>query len=313
MKTGEIAAGAVLRDVATHHEPRPLLRPGGPRAPGGATMLGFGAPVAGDPNGRDASAVSACLEPATEYQLGHRAGYEEAEEELRSAQERALESGRQAGFEQGLDEGRKQGLAEGREGGRKAVEQEARAGLEAMAARAKLLDQLLSTMPAGLEARLASAEDDMVALCHRVICRILGDQLVTSAGVAGSVRQAIHDAAGAPMLHGSGHPAFVIHVHPRDLQVLIADEALASWLRQGHGANAAGVRWVGDESVRLGGCVVRSGEGSLDARIETQLAALRDILLHGRAAAATAPVAETAQVAHNDRVSGVAPGAGADR
>jgi flagellar assembly protein FliH len=256
-----------------------------------------------DAIGGDPSAPSTRSEATAPYQDGYRAGYGEAEVALRSAHESALQSGHRAGFERGLEEGRQQGVTEGVEAGRRAVEQDARAGLDAIAARVKLLDQLLSTMPAALEARLASSEDDMVALSHRVICRILGEQLVTGAAVADCVRRAIHDAAGAPMLHGSGHPGFAIHVHPHDLELLAHDEGLARWLRQGYATKAAGVQWVADDSVRLGGCVVRSGEGSLDARIETQMAALREVLLHGRAAAATDPVAEPAQVARLDETA----------
>jgi flagellar assembly protein FliH len=70
-----------------------------------------------------------------------------------------------------------------------------------------------------------------------------------------------------------------IHIHPGDLEMLRADATLSEWLKR-HGSGP--IQWRADETVRLGGCVVHTDRGSLDARLETQLWALHEILLAGR-------------------------------
>ena len=62
----------------------------------------------------------------------------------------------------------------------------------------------------------------------------------------------------------------VVHLHPDDLDALS---------REDRGSDDGAWQWVGDSSVQLGGVILRSPEGSLDARLETQLAALREALL----------------------------------
>jgi flagellar assembly protein FliH len=294
------SGGAVLRNVAVNHEPRALRRPAVPPVAHVQThpaQQGHPHERAsrregdqGDASGRHGEGVTAAAvqQEAASYQEGYRAGYSEAEAAQRTARESALENGYRAGLEQGLQEGREQGLAEGREAGRQVVEREARGAQEATAARLAQLDQLLSALPAEISHRLASAEEDMVALCHAIVCRILGDQLLTREGVAHCVRQAVREACPGSGLSAPG-PGFVaIHVHPRDLESMQGDGQLAAWLRQGAtSSSASAVHWVADERVQLGGCLVRSTEGSLDARLETQMAALRDLLSQAQSADAS--------------------------
>jgi flagellar assembly protein FliH len=62
-----------------------------------------------------------------------------------------------------------------------------------------------------------------------------------------------------------------VAVHQEDFDMLSATAG-----------QAPGLRWVADDEVRLGGCKVTGSQGSLDARLETQLARLRDTLLEVR-------------------------------
>lgn len=291
--------GVVLRGVAVHREPHTLRRPavkmvGGvephPQPRGLRQELGVARSDAqGDPTGEGGDAnVHAAEQDEASYREGHRVGYTDAEAAQRSTLESALERAQRAGFERGLQEGRERGLVDGRETGRQAVEREARGAQEATVARVEQLDQLLSALPGELSRRLATAEDDMVALCHGVVCRILGEQLLTREAVAQCVRQAIREACSGSSLRASGHGGIAIHVHPRDLESLQGDEQLAAWLRQGGSAGSVAVQWVADEGVRLGGCIVHSSEGSLDGRLETQMAALREILSRAPSADASA-------------------------
>ncbi len=256
-------AGAVLRGIALHREPRLLPhavdRPTTRAAPAGGGREPAPIRSGGDPE-RDGAARDTLLEEAL------RRGYD-------------------AGLSQGLDEGRRQGLEQGREAGRRAVEREAEVAVRATAERLTLLDVLLASLPAELARRLAASEDDLVALCHAAVCRILGEELVTADAVVQVVREGLRAACGGPQLPSSTPAALTIHVHPRQLDLLRSDERIAAWLGP---ARAEGPRWVADEAVQLGGCIVSTGEGTLDARLETQLAALRAVLTQGRVIAPAA-------------------------
>lgn len=260
--------GMVLRGIGIHPEARALRRPEPP--PNGAAASGASrlepARASDRPGVGDAAArldrASTAGSAGAAYDEGYRAGVAEA---TRAADEDARKRGHDAGFAQGLEEGRAKGL----EAGQRAVEQEARALLEAADARVAKLDALLSSAPAELRARVEAAEDDMVALCHAAVCRILGDQLVTRDGAAHALREAVRE--------GLAPGAVAFHVHPLDLELLEADARIAAWLRAQLGAGGE-ARWVPDEEVGRGGCVVTSAEGTLDARLETRMEALRAVL-----------------------------------
>jgi len=191
-----------------------------------------------------------------------------------------LREGTHSGFEEGL----RQGLIEGRSAGEAEVHCRLAQAQEHAAERLQRLDALHSAwatqLASQLAQRLAAAEDDMVALCYGVICRILGDSLVTRTGTAQAMRAAIEEWIRMSEQQARGD-AVVVHVHPADFDAMKSDDMLARWLVQ---QGLKGVRWQAREDVRLGGCIVQSGEGDLDARLETQLEILRDQLQRGRAA-----------------------------
>lgn len=248
-------AGAVLRGIALHREPR--LLPHALRQSTRPTSANDGPSVPGAPFRREPDLAAATRDAAVEE---------------------ALTRGHEAGIARGLEEGRRQGLEEGREAGRRAVERNAESAARAIAERLATLDTLLASLPAELSRRLEGAEDDMVALCHAAVCRILGERLATREAVVETVREALRAAGCGPHLHAAAPAPLAIHVHPRNLELLRSDERIAVWLGPAH----EGLRWVADEAMQLGGCIVSTGEGSLDARLETQLAALRDVLTQRR-------------------------------
>lgn len=259
---------AILRTPPVRQEPRTLARPvaRAAAAPPAPAALRQGAASPGAPAARSRERVPDPVSP------------DAAAEDL--ARDAELERARRTALESALREARERGLAEGRAAALEAAAEEARAARAAVAERLERLDALLEAVPAEVDRRIAAAEDDLVALCHAVICRILGEQLVTPGGVAHAVRQAIREAAG-----GARDAQLELHVNPADLRTLEADEALAAWLYERAHAAPGAVRWIADECVGPGGCVVRSEHGSLDARLDTQLAALRAVLLAPRAPA----------------------------
>ncbi len=67
----------------------------------------------------------------------------------------------------------------------------------------------------------------------------------------------------------------IMHVHPDDLAVVRGrQDALSERLEKG-----ASFRIVEDETIGRGGCVIESDMGRIDARLETQLAAIERALL----------------------------------
>ncbi len=202
--------------------------------------------------------------------------------EIERLREAAFREGYERGQASGLEEGRARGFEQGQAEGRKAAEsavlQQSRTAQDRIGLMTERLEQWLALLPdhfqEQLTARLRAAEDDMVALSHAVICRILGERALTRDAVVEAVHAAVGQFADAL---GSG--LLAIHVHPQDLALLEADPALAEWL----GRLCAGpIPWRPDETVQLGGCIVHTSQGGLDARLETQLAALQALLLDGR-------------------------------
>jgi flagellar assembly protein FliH len=111
---------------------------------------------------------------------------------------------------------------------------------------------------------LDSAQDALVELATIAVCRILGEQAVSPAGVAGAVHQALRQCG----LRGK----LVLRLHPQDCTLL----------REIAGAQAslpATVDLQADAAVGLGGCIVENESGKLDARLDTQMARLAETLL----------------------------------
>lgn len=207
---------------------------------------------------------------------------------------RVEEEARQRGYEEGFAKGSIEGRARGDEESRllaaqaaekasrdleahaermtRELKQQAQAGYQA---RVQVLDGLIEALPPRIEARLAAAEDDMLALCFEVICRTLGEGVMHPEAVRAQLAQAMDRLRSRKLV--------AIHMHPDDLAVLQKGQGLTQGLQGGLGG--ADVQWVASADVALGGCILQSPEGGLDARFETQLAALRELLLKTRAAA----------------------------
>lgn len=198
------------------------------------------------------------------------------------------------GYEEGLAQGRIAGDARGREEARElaaqtAREMEARAedmaeslkrDAEAVAQaqgqwreRLRAVEDLLAALPGQITARLDAAEDDMLALCFDAVCRVLGEAAADVRAIRAQLRQASDALRGRALVS--------VHLHPDHLAALRADSQGPSGLPFG-----AGVEWVASPEVELGGCVLRSPEGGLDARLDTQIGRLRELLLRTRAGAA---------------------------
>ncbi|AMO95581.1 flagellar assembly FliH family protein [Collimonas fungivorans] len=182
--------------------------------------------------------------------------------------------GNRLGHEEGFRSGRLEGLAAAEKENSLSVQQAIDAARETMRKQEAQLGRLLETIPARIADCLARAEDDMVALAHESVCRILGGTVVSSEGVRQAVKQAMAQLRSSEQI--------VIRLHPGDYQ-LIADAAPLLPGRE--------VSCVSDNQVSLGGCLIDYPQGTLDARLETQLRQFTDLLLRIRQSASAEIVA----------------------
>jgi len=227
----------VLRGVATQAQPRHL-----PRAP------------------RHGAAVTTTM-PSGVVPTPARAG------EFDAGYTQGLELGRAAGLQEGL-QGAQERIDDAMRTARQEFEQVANQRLQEFKAEAGArlvqLERLLAGFDAAATRRVADLESDAVALAYGAVCKLLGEQAGHAQAIAGIVQQAMAQLRGSTLL--------AVRMNERDLRALMNDE-------QGRRLQAAApqVKWIADAAVATGGCLVDTTAGSLDARLDTQLAALRGL------------------------------------
>jgi flagellar assembly protein FliH len=158
--------------------------------------------------------------------------------------------------------GRQRGLQEGRAAGREESQQALATELARVRSIAGKLSEALASAIGGLE-------DIAVAIAFESICKVLGEAAMTEAGVRALVRQAA--------AHAKNQERLLVRLHAADLSTLSAAGALNAIVPSGKN-----VSWVADSSIELGGCVVETDGGGLDARLETQIERMRAALLAAR-------------------------------
>ncbi|WP_332879680.1 FliH/SctL family protein [Massilia sp. S19_KUP03_FR1] len=158
--------------------------------------------------------------------------------------------------------GRQRGLQEGRAAGTEAARRDAEVELGRIRSISGKLHDAVGIQLGGLE-------DVAVAIAFEAVCRILGSTAATPGGIRALVREATARAAGAERV--------TVRLHPGDLAALQAAGSLDEKL-----ASGTGVQWTADAAITLGGCMVDTDGGTLDARLDTQVDALRVALLAAR-------------------------------
>lgn len=176
---------------------------------------------------------------------------EEALAELREQLEAERERARQSGYREGERQGREEA----------AQEQEKQ--IEALRA-------LLQSLAKEQECLIRGAEDAAVEIGFAAAAKIMGQAEVDRSLVQAMVKQAM-----TLVLEREG---LIIHLAPDDCR----------WMEKQLSTDPEGREWTdiefkADEQIGLGGCVIESRLGSLDARLELQLAALKELLLDARA------------------------------
>jgi type III secretion protein L len=121
----------------------------------------------------------------------------------------------------------------------------------------------LASVAAARDRRLAGAEREIAALAIDVARKVLGRELALDPG-------AVADLAAQAIAAARDRREVVLRVNPADAEVIRAAEGrLAAVLTR-----APGLQVREDAAVERGGAIVETEAGRVDARVETQLAAL---------------------------------------
>jgi flagellar assembly protein FliH len=269
-------AGAAMAPAAVPHAPLAAdpapAQPSLPRAP--AATAAVAAPdvpsAAATPEAAELDmaalrqeALAAALEQVRQEQQAH---WQARQAEQEQAHQEALAG--VAETQRKLDESAAATLAAAREEG--LAQGAAQALADARAQAAAELAQAIAAAEAAAEAlalaraSLADGQEDMlVEIAFGAVCRVLGAHGASRAGVTAQVRSLLAQQAAGPV---------AVHLHPDDAEMLAQ-----------HGGIGPQVQLSADPAVELGGCLLVSERGTLDARLEVQVEALRAALLAVRA------------------------------
>ncbi len=158
--------------------------------------------------------------------------------------------------------GRQTGLQEGRAAGRAEAQQ-------ALAAEVATVRSVAGKLSEALITGITAMEDVAIAIAFEAICKVLGEAAVTPEGVRAQVLEAAAQVKNKERL--------VVRLHAADLAALRAAGAINDLFLP-----AKTVSWVADDSIELGGCVLETDGGVLDARLETQIERMRAALVTAR-------------------------------
>ena len=167
------------------------------------------------------------------------------------------------GYDAGFAAGRREGWDAGREQGQHAgLEQGRQDADDAAAVQASAMEALGATIAEACTRRSAAIEAAAIEIAFAALLRLIGHSAGDVAVVADTVQRVLEQAP-ERMLQA-------IRLSP-------ADHALLA--QGGHGLNLGSALLVADERVSVGGCIVDTDAGSLDGRLETQLAELKTLLV----------------------------------
>jgi len=163
--------------------------------------------------------------------------------------------------EEAHEQGRQRGLQEGREAGK----EEGRQLLATEIARIRRIAEGLESVAAS---QIRGVESIAVAVAYEAVCKLLGTRATDAVQIEALVKEAL--------THAGRSPSVLVRIHPADLAILKQAGALMT------SAASAKLSWHEDESIELGGCVLETASGEIDARLETQLENLRTTLIAAR-------------------------------
>ncbi|HVK95503.1 MAG TPA: FliH/SctL family protein, partial [Noviherbaspirillum sp.] len=162
-----------------------------------------------------------------------------------------------------LDEAR---LAAERNGFAAGLEKGEEAASTAVAEQVARLASVSTSLYQARAGVIDSAEEMLVEIAYTAVCRIIGEAAVERNAIASMLQKVVAESRERDQL--------VVRLHPQDVDLVrqATDQPAAAALLQSGSLRA-------DSSIRLGGCMVDSNSGYLDARLEVQLKNLGESLL----------------------------------
>lgn len=176
--------------------------------------------------------------------------------ELAEAFADELSSLRQAAQQQGYQEG-KQHAEQAQQQLADALKQDADGYLNA-------LKSLLDSLPSAFEAYLKQQEPELLALLFESLSKILGDMAAE--------KTLIEKVLTTAMAKCGAEHNMMIHVSPQDYDVL---QQMQFWQRF---PSFKQLDCVADPAVEVGGCIIETPKGKLDAQLSLQLQRLQQLL-----------------------------------
>jgi flagellar assembly protein FliH len=184
----------------------------------------------------------------------------EEQQQQQSSWQLQLQKQREAELQQAKAAAEQLGYAEGLARGQQQAGQQWQEQAGKLAA-------LFGQIEAGRNTLLAQAEEAMVELAFTALCRIIGDAAGQKTLVQAMVQQLLSETR--------GHEALVLTLHPQDLELV--KSALPEL-----GIDPRQTRLAADPAMKIGGVLLETSAGTLDARLDTQLTRLREALLQAR-------------------------------
>lgn len=155
-------------------------------------------------------------------------------------------------------EAERRGLEDGSAQAQRVAEDLVQAQVARLQAAAGALLQAQTTLAPALQ-------EDAVELAFTMVCRVLGEQAATRSGINAMLQ--------VQLAALRERRDLTVRLHPADCALMAAAEV----------DGGAALRYVPDTGIELGGCLIDSPAGTLDARLEYQLGQLRQALAAARA------------------------------
>jgi flagellar assembly protein FliH len=182
----------------------------------------------------------------------HQAG-EQAEVLRRNAHKEGFQQGYTEGLESGKKQGSEQAYAQTFEEAKKEFADQNRGVLDSLSA-------LFTTFETERDHIIAQAQQELLALALTVAARVTHHQLTID-------DQIVLENIKAAVSLVSSRSSVIVKINPTDLKRFeLMDAEKAQKL-----LNVRHVEVIGDETVDIGGCVVQTENGSIDAQVSNQL------------------------------------------
>lgn len=170
----------------------------------------------------------------------------------------AVDRGFEVGFREGFERGQSTADAKIREAADKVVADIVLAGRERLARMDAILDQL----PQKVSQYFADTEEDAIAVAFEAVCNLLSE--------SASSKDVLERLVQKTLSEWQGRAPFALHLHPDDFELMRDSDGYSPV-----SGERRAFKMMPDSRIEIGGCVLQSDEGGLDARLEVQLENLK--------------------------------------